>query len=93
MKLTSSQDREAVGRWIEGQADRAEGRRILAALPRLARRELGVGALRRRAGAGGLSQDHNLRQLSHPGTAQTPRNKGGLAVVDLAAIRAALGGA
>ena len=25
MKLTSSQDREAVGRWIEGQADRAEG--------------------------------------------------------------------
>ncbi len=25
MKLTSSQDREAVGRWIDGQADRAEG--------------------------------------------------------------------
>ncbi len=25
MKLTSSQDRAAVGRWIEGQADRAEG--------------------------------------------------------------------
>ena len=39
MKLTSSQDREAVGRWIEGQADRAEGRRILAALPRLAQGE------------------------------------------------------
>ncbi len=39
MKLTSSQDRAAVGRWIEGQADRAEGRRILAALPRLARGE------------------------------------------------------
>jgi len=39
MKLTSSQDRDAVGRWIEGQADRAEGRRILAALPRLARGE------------------------------------------------------
>ncbi len=37
MKLTSSQDREAIGRWIEGQTDRAEGRRILAALPRLAR--------------------------------------------------------
>jgi len=35
MKLTSSQDRAAVGRWIEGQADRAEGQRILAALPRL----------------------------------------------------------
>ena len=39
MKLTSSQDREALGRWIEGQADRTEGRRILAALPRLARGE------------------------------------------------------
>ena len=39
MKLTSSQDHAAVGRWIEGQADRAEGRRILAALPRLARGE------------------------------------------------------
>jgi hypothetical protein len=39
MKLTSSQDRAAIGRWIEGQADRAEGRRILAALPRLGRGE------------------------------------------------------
>ena len=39
MKLTSSQDREAIGRWIEVQADRAEGRRILGALPRLARGE------------------------------------------------------
>ena len=39
MKLTSSQDREAIGRWIEGQADRADGRRILAELPQLARGE------------------------------------------------------
>jgi hypothetical protein len=39
MKLTSSQDRAAVGRWIKGQADQAEGRRILAALPRLGRGE------------------------------------------------------
>jgi hypothetical protein len=35
MKLTSSQDREAIGAWIEGQADRQQGRRILAELPRL----------------------------------------------------------
>src|SRR3954464_1995879 len=35
MKLTSSQDRDAIGAWIEGQADRQEGRRILAELPRL----------------------------------------------------------
>ncbi len=39
MKLTASQDRDAVGRWIEGQADRGEGRRILAELPRLSRGE------------------------------------------------------
>jgi hypothetical protein len=35
MKLTSSQDREAIGAWIEGHADRQEGRRILAEMPRL----------------------------------------------------------
>ena len=39
MKLTSSQDRDAIGGWIEGQADRAEGKRILADLPRLGRGE------------------------------------------------------
>lgn len=39
MKLTSSQDRDAVGGWIEGQVDRAEGRRILADLPKLLRGE------------------------------------------------------
>ena len=35
MKLTSSQDRDAIGGWIEGQADRQEGKRILADLPQL----------------------------------------------------------
>lgn len=35
MKLTSSQDRAAIGAWIEGQADRQDGKRILADLPRL----------------------------------------------------------
>ena len=39
MKLTSSQDREAVGRWIQGQGNRADGQRILAELPRLGRGE------------------------------------------------------
>jgi hypothetical protein len=34
MKLTASQDRDAIGAWIEGQADRQEGRRILGDLPR-----------------------------------------------------------
>lgn len=39
MKLTSSQDRDAIGGWIEGQADRAEGKRILADLPKLSQGE------------------------------------------------------
>ena len=39
MKLTASQDRDAVGAWIEGQADRQEGKRILGELPRLQRGE------------------------------------------------------
>ncbi len=39
MKLTASQDRDAVGRWIEGQADRVVGKRILAELPQLGRGE------------------------------------------------------
>lgn len=36
-KLTSSQDRVAIGAWIEGQADREEGKRILGSLPTMQR--------------------------------------------------------
>jgi uncharacterized protein len=36
-KLTASQDRDAIGAWIEGQADKQEGRSILASLPGLER--------------------------------------------------------
>jgi len=39
MKLTASQDRDAIGAWIEGQADRQDGKRILSDLPRLPRGE------------------------------------------------------
>lgn len=35
--LTASQDRDAIGAWIEGQADKAEQRAILAGLPKLGR--------------------------------------------------------
>lgn len=42
MKLTSSQDRVALGDWIEGQADRAEGKRILGEMPTL---QLGQGVV------------------------------------------------
>lgn len=37
LKLTSSQDRDQVGAWIEGQADRAEGKKILGSLPAMQR--------------------------------------------------------
>ena len=94
MKLTSSQDREAVGHWIEGQADRAEGRRILAALPRLARGESWVwarsdGVLERVA----FPRIATFDSSATPARPERLATKGGLAVVDLAASRAALGGA
>ena len=91
MKLTSSQDREAIGRWIEGQADRAEGRRILAALPRLARGEGWVWA----------PSDGVLAQVTFPrirtlDSSQTPEREKSiaalrtLAVADLSVITATL---
>jgi len=93
MKLTSSQDREAVGRWIEGQADRAEGRRILGALPRLARGEGWVWA----PGNDVLARVcfPRIRTLD---SSQTPRREAQagtpriLAPVDLSVIREALAG-
>ncbi len=93
MKLTSSQDREAVGRWIEGQADRAESRRILAALPRLARGEGWVWA----PSDGVLARMAFPRIRTFDSSATPPRPErtvapGGLAAVDLPAIRAALVG-
>jgi len=93
MKLTASHDRDAVGRWIEGQADRAEGRRILGALPRLARGEGWVWA----PGDGVLARVAfpRIRTLDSSQTpkreaqASTPR---ALAAVDLSALRAELAG-
>ena len=94
MKLTASQDREAVGRWIEGQADRAEGRRILAELPRLGR---GEGYLWAPAdGVLARVMFPTIRSFDSSRTPQrgerlaTPR---ALARVDLAAITAALASA
>jgi len=93
MKLTARQGRDAVGRWIEGQADRAERRRILGALPRLARGEGWMWA----PGDGVLARVAfpRIRTLD---TSQTPRREEqastprALAVVDLFAVRAALSG-
>jgi len=94
MKLTSSQDRAAIGRWIEGQADRAEGRRILGALPQLRRGEGWVWA----PGDGVLEQVRFPRILTLD-SSQTPRRdiSAGvtrvLAAVDPVAIARALAGA
>ena len=93
MKLTSSQDRAAVGRWIEGQADRAEGQRILAGLPRLVRGEGWVWA----------PSDGVLARVAFPAirsldTSSTPQRReheaetGLRPPVDVAALAAALAG-
>ncbi len=93
MKLTSSQDRAAVGRWIEGQADRTEGRRILGALPQLRRGEGWVWA----PGEGVLARVAFPRILTLD-SSQTPRREtragavGLLAMVDAPALARALVG-
>ena len=94
MKLTASQDRDAIGAWIEGQADRQEGKRILGDLPRL------------RQGEGYLwAPSHGiLNQVKFPAirtfdSSRTPRRGERLSVprtlagVDLTAIVAALAAA
>jgi hypothetical protein len=92
MKLTSSQDRDAVGGWIEGQADRVEGKRILADLPRLSRGEGYIwapsdGVLARVAFP--LIRTYDSSRTPKRGErAATPRT---LAEVDISAITAALG--
>ena len=91
MKLTSSQDRAAVGRWIEGQADRAEGRRILGALPQLRRGEGWVWA----PGEGVLAPV-SFPRIRTFDSSQTPKRKDqagtsrALAAVDPSAIARAL---
>jgi hypothetical protein len=93
MKLTSSQDRAAIGRWIEGQADRTEGRRILAALPQLRRGQGWVWA----PGEGVLARVAFPRILTLD-SSQTPRREvragvaGLLATVDAPALGRALAG-
>src|SRR4051794_27485355 len=94
MKLTSSQDREAIGAWIEGQADRQEGRRILAELPRLRQGEgylwaPGHGLLERIKfpAIRTLDSSRTPRRGDQPASSQT------LAEIDLNAISAALAAA
>ena len=94
MKLTASQDRDAIGAWIEGQADRQEGKRILGELPRL---KQGEGYL----WAPGHGILHRVRfpAIRTFDSSRTPKRGERLAVprtladVDLTAIVAALSAA
>ena len=91
MKLTASQDRDAMGAWIEGQADRQEGKRILGDLPRLQRGEgylwaPGHGVLER-VGFPSIRTFDSSRAPRRGERIATPRT---LAEVDLTAITAAL---
>ena len=91
MMLTSSQDRDAIGGWIEGQADRQEGKRILADLPQLQTGEgyvwaPGYGILERVAFPVIRTFDSS-RTPPRGEQIVTPRT---LAEVDLTAITAAL---
>jgi hypothetical protein len=91
MKLTSSQDRTAIGAWIEGQADREEGKRILADLPRLQRGEGSIWAPGRevlqRVRFRAIRTFDSSRAPARGERIATPRT---LAQVDLTAITAAL---
>jgi uncharacterized protein len=91
MKLTASQDRDAIGAWIEGQADRQEGKRILGELPRL---QQGEGYLW--APSHGLLDRVRFPAIRTFDSSRTPRRgerpatPRTLAEVDLTAIVAAL---
>jgi hypothetical protein len=94
MKLTASQDRDAIGAWIEGQADRQEGKRILGDLPRLLR---GEGYLW--APGNGLLDRVSFPPIRTFDSSRTPKRGERLATprtlaeVDLTAIIAALAAA
>jgi hypothetical protein len=94
MKLTSSQDRDAIGAWIEGQADRQEGKRILGDLPRLQRGEGYLWApghgLLHRVSFPPIRTFDSSRTPKRGERLATPRT---LAAVDLTAIIAALASA
>jgi uncharacterized protein len=91
MKLTASQDRDGIGAWIEGQADRLEGKRILGDLARLQRGEGYVWApgyaLLERVAFPPIRTFDSSRTLNRGERLVIPRT---LAEVDLTAIVTAL---
>jgi hypothetical protein len=91
MKLTSSQDRAALGAWIEGQADKAEEKRILGALPSLS---VGEGFIW--SPGHGMLKQVKFSMIRTFDSSRTPKRgervkaPAGRAAVDLDAIRSKL---
>lgn len=91
MKLTSSQDRAALGAWIEGQADKAEEKRILGALPALS---VGEGFIW--SPGHGMLKQVKFSMIRTFDSSRTPKRgervkvAAGRATVDLEAIRSKL---
>lgn len=68
LKLTSSQDRNALDAWIEGQADKAEQKRIYGALPKLP-----VGKAIVWSPGHDLLVEHQFRKLRTFDSSRTPK--------------------
>jgi hypothetical protein len=90
MKLTSSQDRDAIHGWIEGQADRKDEKRMLARLPQLARGEAVIWIPGR-----GLLQEAKFPAKETFDSSRTPKRgetvrRASLKPVDLDAVKARL---
>lgn len=90
-KLTSSQDRDALGAWIEGQADRAEQKRIYAKLPTLKQGDCIIWSP-----ADGILQDYRFPKSRTFDSSRTPKRgerisaPTGWSKPDLEALRAKL---
>lgn len=91
MKLTSSQDRNALDSWIDGQADKADQKRIIAGLPKL---QVGHGIIW--APGHGILTEYHFPRIRTFDSSRTPKRgekvKGptSRAQIDLGAIRALL---
>lgn len=91
MKLVSSQDRNALDAWIEGQADKADQKRIIASLPKLS---VGNGIVW--APGHSILVDHAFPKIKTFDSSKTPKRGERIvgpkerAAVNLDAIRAAL---
>jgi hypothetical protein len=81
MQLTAPQDRDALGDWIEGQADRLEGKKVLAELPKLAKGEGFVWAPHE-----GILERARFPRINTYDSSRTPEDGERMPLVKLAAV-------